>query len=112
LAFFIFCVTLKIALEDRGLEPHECKSREKRFIKEDEMGLYDVVVHSSGSSAVDFCEDVFSVRAPTPQAAIAEARRRFDAEILPHWPHLCVEDAFVLPEDVDCDEFELCDAIR
>ena len=76
------------------------------------MGIYDVVVHSNGPSAVDFCEDVFSVTAETPQAAIAEARRRFDAEILPHWPGLRVEDAFVLPADADCNDFELCDAIR
>lgn len=76
------------------------------------MTRFTAVIHSSGQDAVDFCEDTYEITAETPQAAISEARRRFDAEILPHWPQLCVEDAFVLPEDVDCDEFELCDAIR
>lgn len=75
------------------------------------MTRFTAVIHSSGPDAVDFCEDIYEITAETPQAAIAEARRRFDQEILPHWPRLCVEGVFVLPENVDCNEFELSDAI-
>jgi|OM-RGC.v1.034109956 hypothetical protein len=76
------------------------------------MKTFTVAIHSGGSSAVDFCEDIYEITAETPQVAIAEARRRFDAEILPHWPHLRIDDVFAVPEDVDCNEFELRDAIR
>lgn len=76
------------------------------------MTRFTAVIHSSGPDAVDFCEDTYEITAETPEAAIAEARRRFDREILPRWPGLRVEDAFVLPDDADCNDFELCDAIR
>lgn len=75
-----------------------------------DMTVFSVVIHSSGPDAVDYCEDCYEIAADTPQSAISAAKRRFSGEILPRWPGLVVEDAFVVPDSVE--EFSLCDAIR
>lgn len=67
------------------------------------MDAYTVMIHSTGVDAVDIHEDEYAIAATTPQAAIATARGRFAADC----PALTIDDAFVLPDDVDPNLFDL-----
>lgn len=70
------------------------------------MPVFTAIIHSTGPSAVDYCEDSYEITAETAQVAIDEAKLRFKREILPRWPDLCIEDAFVVPAGADPNEFE------
>jgi len=66
------------------------------------------VVHGCGVSPVDYCDEEFEITAETPRAAIAAAMGRFRQR----WPEVTIEDAFVVPNGVDPNEFCMLDAIR
>lgn len=73
------------------------------------MDAFQVIIHSTGVDAVDIHEDEYGIFAATPQSAIATARRRFASD----WPSLTIDDAFVLPDGIDPNLFDLeLDAIR
>lgn len=127
---FHFCAALQVQVEDRGLEPVTA------LIKEDQMKVFETVIHSEGSDASEGVLDheklghvwrvrndcvwadrygcfVFEIYTTCARAAIAEARRRFLNGIQPVFPGIEIEDVFVVPDGADCNLFDLdVDAIR
>lgn len=76
------------------------------------MPIFTTVIHSHGICEADFIEDEYQIEAASPPAAIAEATRIWRQTVQSRWPDNEIDDAFVLPEDVDPEVFSPADAIR